>query len=151
FQSTRYPWPGTELSKVPYDLVPLVPPREAEAALRERKKQQAVLDADVKKREAEKVAADRAAKDSPTPEAKQQADAANKAVQAARRARDQFAKTPLPFETAYAVAEGTRRVGDARVHQRGDPEKLGRAAPRRFLGVLGGRKLPAHVKGSGRL
>src|SRR5262249_33882206 len=54
FQSTRYPWPGTELSKVPYDLVPLVPPREAEAALRERKKQQAVLDADVKKREAEK-------------------------------------------------------------------------------------------------
>ncbi len=151
FQSTRYPWPGTELSKVPYDLVPLIPPEEAEAALQERKQKQAELDARVKQGEAEKAAADKAAKETPTPDVKERADAAAKAVQAARKERDQFAKTPLPFETAYAVAEGARWVGNARMHTRGDPEKLGKEVPRKFLGALGGQTVPPEARGSGRL
>jgi hypothetical protein len=49
---------------------------------------------------------------------------------------------------AYAVAEGT--IGDARMHQRGDPEKPGPAIPRRWLEVLGSEKVPPN-SGSGRL
>src|SRR5439155_15479923 len=49
FSSTRYPWPGIELDKVPRDLVPLVPPQQAEAVEKERRQQLAELDAAVKK------------------------------------------------------------------------------------------------------
>jgi Protein of unknown function (DUF1553)/Protein of unknown function (DUF1549)/Planctomycete cytochrome C len=64
--------------------------------------------------------------------------------------------TPLPRdlvtlpsgETAYAVAEG--KSGDAKMHLRGDPEKLGANVPRRWLEVLGGQKIPSDG-GSGRL
>jgi hypothetical protein len=38
-----------------------------------------------------------------------------------------------------------------RVHQRGEPTKLGDVVPRRFLEILGGEPLPADVEGSGRL
>ncbi len=52
------------------------------------------------------------------------------------------------METAYAVAEG--KIGDAKLHLRGDPEKLGPDAPRRWLELLGGQLVPADG-GSGRL
>src|SRR5262249_8970140 len=63
FQSTRYPWPGTELSKVPYDLVSLAPPEEVEAVTKERQRKQAEFDAEVKRLEKEKSAADKAVKE----------------------------------------------------------------------------------------
>src|SRR5262249_55880279 len=136
FQSTRYPWPGIELDKVPPDLVPLVPPEQAEAVLKERRQQQAALDLKVKRLEEEKAAADtvlkeaEATKDAKEREvraaaARQRVEEMVKSLQATKKERDQFAKSPLPIETAYAVAEGTRRVGNARVQLRGDPEKLG--------------------------
>ncbi len=153
FQSTRYPWPGTELAKVPYDLVPLVPPDVAAAAEKERAEQLATLDAKVKRLEGEKAAADKAAKESP--DAKPRADEAAKALQAAKKERDLFAKKPLRIETAYAMADGKTQgkkiVGNAKVHLRGDPEKLGTEVPRRFLTALGGEPLPPAVRGSGRM
>jgi hypothetical protein len=54
-----------------------------------------------------------------------------------------------PYAMAYAVADGTAQ--DVRVHQRGEPTKLGDVVPRRFLEILGGEPLPADVEGSGRL
>ncbi len=50
---------------------------------------------------------------------------------------------------AYAVSEG--KPADARILVRGEPQTLGPAAPRGFLTVLGGQKLPPEEKGSGRL
>lgn len=54
---------------------------------------------------------------------------------------------PPPIPVAYAVVD--RAVKDARFQQRGDPEKLGEAVPRRWLSVFGGAKVPPE-SGSGR-
>src|SRR5262249_22656348 len=144
FQSTRYPWPGIELDKVPYDLVPLAPPEQAEPVLRERQEKLAALDARVKQLQGEKAAADKALKDGDEDAKPEEAEARRaetrrrveeltKAAQAAKQERERLAKVPLALEMAYSVAEGTRRVGHARVQQRGDPEKPGQEVPRHFL------------------
>ncbi|MFN3485230.1 MAG: DUF1553 domain-containing protein [Planctomycetota bacterium] len=57
FQSTRYPFPGIELNKVPRDLVPLVPPEEVERILAPHRERLAALEAQVKRLEAEQAAA----------------------------------------------------------------------------------------------
>jgi hypothetical protein len=49
---------------------------------------------------------------------------------------------------AYAVVEGL--AANARIHRKGDPKNLGDEAPRGFLTILGGQKLPAGYQGSGR-
>lgn len=51
-------------------------------------------------------------------------------------------------EVAFAVTEG--KPADARLHLRGDPEKLGDVVPRRWLEVFGGTPLKNHAE-SGRL
>ncbi|MFN0122903.1 MAG: PSD1 and planctomycete cytochrome C domain-containing protein [Blastocatellia bacterium] len=56
---------------------------------------------------------------------------------------------PPNVERAYAVTEG--QAGDARIHRKGDLKNLGDVAPRGFLQILGGARLPANAKGSGRL
>ena len=56
---------------------------------------------------------------------------------------------PPNVERAYAVAEGL--PADARIHRKGDLKNLGEVAPRGFLQILGGTRLPANAKGSGRL
>jgi hypothetical protein len=55
---------------------------------------------------------------------------------------------PAPsIPVAYAVVEGT--PVDAKIHLRGDPEKLGASVPRRWISILGGNPLQAPT-GSGR-
>jgi hypothetical protein len=75
-------------------------------------------------------------------------------AKAVRKERDEFANRPLPFPTAYAVTEaqpgGKRKVGNACVQIKGDPDHPGREVPRRFLTVLGGQAIPAGAAGSGR-
>ncbi|MCW5969103.1 MAG: PSD1 domain-containing protein [Blastocatellales bacterium] len=56
---------------------------------------------------------------------------------------------PPNVERAYAVTEG--KPADARIHRKGDLKNLGDVAPRGFLRILGGARLPANHKGSGRL
>ena len=56
------------------------------------------------------------------------------------------ARLPAPA-LAYAVTEGT--IADARLHQRGDPEKLGKVVPRRWLSLFGSERVTG--AGSGRL
>jgi hypothetical protein len=153
FASTRYPWPGIELEQRQRDFVPLVPREKAEALLRERAERQAALDAAFKRLEAEKKSVDLAMKEIAEGELariKEYGDSLAKSVDAAKKEKDQFGKTPLPFETAYAVSEG-KTVSNAKMQIKGDPERLGKEVPRRFLEVLGGQPLSSDIKGSGRL
>lgn len=57
--------------------------------------------------------------------------------------------TSGPFDMAYAVAEGTPH--DAAIQLRGEPTQPGDVVPRGFIKVLGGKALPSHATGSGRL
>ena len=66
---------------------------------------------------------------------------------AAQKAREAVAARVL-YDVAYAVREGTPT--NARIQLRGEPDRLGKEVPRRFLQILGGDPVPPG-KGSGRL
>src|SRR5262249_32607340 len=128
FSSTRYPWPGIELDRAPRDLVALAPANEIAKVNKERQQKLSELDAAIKKLEVDKAPKDK--------------------IQAAKKEREKFAKVPLPYETAYAVIDGKNepkkrigQVGDARLMLKGDPDRLGKAVPRRFPLILGGQSL----------
>ena len=166
FSSTRYPRPGIELDKVQRDFVPLAPPEQIAAFTRERDAKLKTFSDRVKQLVADKAQAEQAlvAAEKLKDEGERKAKIADltKAltafkgkIKAAQKESEDFARRPLPFETAYAVAEGVtegkKKVGNARVQIKGDPERLGPEVPRRFPTVLGGQMLPAAAKGSGRL
>lgn len=66
---------------------------------------------------------------------------------ATRRRAELLASRPL-VPLAYAVADGSPR--HARIQKRGEPSDLGDEVPRKFLDILGGRKVQA-TQSSGRL
>ncbi len=140
FDSTRYPWPGIELEKRQRDFVPLVPAADAEEAQKARKAALDKLTAEVKALE----------KEHKGEQDKEKKAALDKKLRAKKKEKDKLFQSPLPYPTAYAVAEG-RKVGDAAMQMKGDPEKPGAVVPRRFLGVLGGQSLAKDDKTSGRL
>jgi len=129
----------------PKDLIPLTPKAELEAATKAWKEQLAALDADVKKAEAAKAAADKLPD---APDKKAKVDEATKAITAAKAKHKQVSET-VPYELAYAVADS--KPANARLHVRGDPTRLGEEVPRRFIQVLGGQPLPKDCGNSGRL
>jgi hypothetical protein len=139
FESTRYPWPGIELEKKQRELVPLVLKSEVETALKARSEKQKELDAEVKRLEGELKLADGDDKKK-----------LEKSLASAKKAAEKHSNSALPFEQAYAVAEGPK-AGNAAIQIKGDPARPGDVVPRRFLTVLNGNELPADVKGSGRL
>jgi hypothetical protein len=67
---------------------------------------------------------------------------------ALERQRVELLRAPPKQDVAFAVVEG--KPADARVHIKGDPEKLGDAVPRRWLEVLGGQRI-ASATTSGRI
>jgi hypothetical protein len=67
-----------------------------------------------------------------------------------KKKREELEKVPLPFDTAYAVAEGNK-IANAHLQVKGDPKKLGDEVARRFPTVFGGQTLPADEQGSGRM
>ncbi len=141
FHSTRYPWPGIELDKKQRDFVPLVPPAklaEAEQAMAAKEKEQKRLDAEVKELK------DKIKKLSAEEKAEAEAD-----LKEAEKAAEENQKKPLPFTTAYAMAEAAKQE-DVRIQQKGDPAKPGDLIHRRFLTVLGGKEVPTDSKSSGR-
>ena len=141
FHSTRYPWPGIELDKKQRNFVPLVPVgklAEAEAAQKAKEKEQSRLNSEVQRlKEAVK-----------NPQAEKKADLQAQ-LKAAEKALAEIQKKPLPFDTAYAVAESAK-ISDVAVQMKGDPAKLGPVEPRHFLTVFGGAKLEHGEKSSGR-
>ncbi|HUX87633.1 MAG TPA: DUF1549 and DUF1553 domain-containing protein, partial [Chloroflexota bacterium] len=161
FQSTRYPWPGIEDDKVPRDLVPLVSAEAAAMAQSERQRQRSALDARIKQLEDDSAAAAKALEEAMkadgnqkrarVAEAKERVRELDQALRGPRKERGILIKKALPIEMAYAVAEGTKKVGNARIYINGNPERAGNEAPRHFPKVLGGMELPPEIKGSGRL
>jgi mono/diheme cytochrome c family protein len=138
FSSTRYPWPGIELDRAQHDLVPLASGAEIEEYSKGRQLKLAEFDARIKQLEEDKASQEK--------------------IRAAKKEREQFAKQPVPFPTAYAMLDGPTeakkrigQVGNVRMHMKGDPDRPGAEVPRRFPLVLGGQTLPAGIKGSGRL
>jgi hypothetical protein len=162
FHSTRYPWPGIELEKRQRDLVPLVSVDVVEKARRERNREKERMDSLVRQFEAEKKAADEALgrlrerekEGGLTPEQLEEAgrDLArlDELFKAARRDRERLDSIPMPYDTAYAVAEGAKRE-DVMVQIKGNPQNTGEMIERRFPEVMGGHRLPPDQKGSGRL
>ncbi len=75
-------------------------------------------------------------------------DVAKRAALDVRTAHIERQRSELQrLETAYAVSEGL--ASNARLHLRGDPEKLGPETPRRWLEIFGGAPVPPDG-GSGR-
>ncbi len=143
FNSTRYPWPGIELEQKQRDLVPLVSADEVVQANQLRGIEQKLLDAQVKELEEKKKALGQDAKD----EDKKSVD---ELIKKARENAENFAKQPLPFEQAYAIVDA-KTIANSPIHIKGDPNKVGEVAPRHFLTVLGGQKVPDNDSTSGRL
>jgi hypothetical protein len=82
---------------------------------------------------------------------RKQSEQAEAAVVAARAKYNQLEAKP-PYDLAYGVSENPTAAGhNVRVQLRGEATKLGAEAPRRFLEILGGDKLPEKFSGSGRL
>jgi len=152
FASTRYPWPGIELQQYQRDLVPLAAADLVEKVARERSEKKAQDDVLLKRLEAEKKHYERAAAEAVDGEAdrlKEESNDLNKEIDRLRKGAGSILKQPLPYETAYAVLDQPH-CGNAKVQIKGDPERLGREVPRRFIEILGGQSLASDSKGSGR-
>lgn len=163
FGSTRYPFPGSENTRYPYNFVVLLPPEEAEAVAEPLAAERSALEARVAKLEEYRKTAEQARKEAGSRE-EDDAERANgvpgvtrmdlddiaAGLEAAKKRlhalRVEWASVPK----AYAVAEADR-PRNARIHKRGNPRDAGDPVPRGFLHVLGGQKLPKDVEGSGRL
>jgi hypothetical protein len=128
FQSTRYPFAGSEDAEgsgYQRDLTPLVPGPEAQAALAPWERRLGAAEAEL-----DRLRALRAPRGE------------------AQRARTRVVAERPVLEAAFAVREGT--PADARIQRRGDPMTPGPEVPRRFLSALGGRRLPDPGSESGR-
>ena len=143
FNSTRYPWPGIELEQKQRDLVPLVPADVAEQVLRSRAEEQKRLDEEVNSLERLKK---EAAADSNNEVRKNLDDQ----IKTAKENASTCAKQSMPFEQAYAIVDA-KTIADSPIQIKGDPNKTGEIAPRHFLTVLGGQRVPETNKTSGRL
>jgi len=124
FESTRFASPGCEFRQNPKDLVPLVSPSEWSRTVQPFQEKIAKLDGAIRA----------------------ESNVFRRAL--LTRERIEFVRSSPKPDVAYAVAEGT--PADAKLHLRGDPEKLGDATPRRWLEVFGGTPLK-DAKASGRL
>ncbi|HLF94920.1 MAG TPA: DUF1549 domain-containing protein, partial [Planctomycetota bacterium] len=128
FQSTRYPFPGSEDAEgaaYQRDLVPLIPAAEAEALLGPWLARMNANEAELERLRAQRV----------------------RTNEASKRRTTLLGQRPV-LEEAFAVAEGFPE--NARIQKRGDPMTPGPEVPRRFLSALGGQRVPENGPGSGR-
>lgn len=158
FDSTRYPFAGSENVQEQQDLVPRLAPSHVEALLKPFKADLDLIDEEIKRLEQERTAlqaqpatvTDKV--DVPDKQEKQvtrTADEIRAEINKLNKLRKSIRGKMPEIEMAFAVAEGTPRNG--RVQRRGDPRNLGEEVPRRFLQILGGHELPSWARGSGRL
>jgi cytochrome c553 len=134
FKSTAYPHAGTEIYPHTFGFAALDPAKAGE--LKRNEDQLSGLDNRIEDIKAGKIKF-------PSDDEKRKAETENQAN--LRRFSNQY-----PYlQKAYAVSEG--KPANAKIMVRGEPASLGPEAPRGFLTVLGGQKLPADEQGSGRL
>ncbi len=132
FESTVYAFPGVETSPRPYGFIALGGP--------DKQNQLTAWENQIKDIY-EKIRKLRFT------DAKDKADAKEEVEKLKGQALALELKPPeIPH--AYAVKDGAGK--NSRMHYKGDPKQLGEEAPRGFLTVLGGQKLPPEEKGSGR-
>ncbi len=134
FKSTNYPHAGTEIYPHTYGFAALDPQQAAE--LKRYETQLSGLDNRIEDMKANRIKF-------PNDEEKRKAEAENQ-----NNLRRLSARYPY-FQKAYAVTEG--KSVNARIMMRGEPATLGPEAPRGFLTILGGQRVPEDEKGSGRL
>ena len=139
FNSTRYPWPGIELEQRQRDLVPLVPEAEAKKVIDERNAKNKEFEVRIMQMFADKAKLE--GKDK---------EPLQKKIDDLKQEQRKVVNAPLPFGTAYAVAEGKKR-GDSRIQSKGDPTKETETVRRGFPEVLGGQTLSDIHMTSGRL
>jgi len=161
FDSSRYPFAGSENVNEQRDFVFRLPPEAVEAALRpftgrlkplEERIEQLKKERDALEKAGAGVDAKAKAESNPgtgTVPAHRTAKEIDAEIKEAKAERRAILRQMPVLESAYAVAEETPH--DAPVLLRGDPGKKGDVVPRRFLQVLGGQPLPVDVKESGRL
>ena len=131
FESTRYSFPGSEEKKRPYDLVPVLPPAEAERVKAEFDAEFASLETKIKELDVAEKSEEVAAQ-----------------LVGLQATRDAMKKTG-PYELVYAVIDKADPQ-HARIQIRGDKLKPGDEVPRKNLVFLGDDPLSADA-GSGRL
>ena len=149
FQSTRYPFPGSENKKRQRDLVPLVSATEYAAVMAPFQEEMAAIDADLEALQIERQAArDKAEGRTPAVEPKRTQLELLEAFRGIRAQRDALQDRLPEVPMAYAVAEG--KPASARIQKRGEPFNLGEEVPRGFLPALGGGPFAEGEAGSGR-
>jgi hypothetical protein len=150
FESTRFPFPGSENKKRQRDLVPLIPQSEVDAVMAPFEEELTAIDQELEDLQAERKAArDKAEGRTPAFEPKRTQLELLEAFRGIRAKRDALQDRLPDIPTAYAVVDGQPR--NSRIQKRGEPFNLGEEVPRAFLSALGGAPLPPEEKGSGRL
>jgi hypothetical protein len=145
FSSTRFPYPGCETTRHQKDVVPLIPPDEADALLKPYRERLAAFEEQLKGIDDEL----KRLKESSEPAKEKASKELRDRREKLRKERDLFVVAGRPaMETAYAVSEG--KPSNARLHVKGDPKREGKEVPRGFLQVLGGARIPDGAAGSGR-
>lgn len=134
FQSTRFPFPGSENQKTPSDLVLLSGDNEKRRGL---------------ERESERLGNEIKSLKREVRDKKKPLGYRLKLAGLTLKQRDAKKKLSAFDDFAYAVAEG--KAGDAGIHAQGNPSERGETVRRGFLQVLGGQMLPEETEGSGRL
>jgi mono/diheme cytochrome c family protein len=141
FQSTKYPFPGSEKNHKPGDLVARNQ-AEYDTVMKPYLDELYKVTSKLGKTEGEKRAFVEGVKPGRT-----MADILSE-IKELEAQRDPILARMPKIDMAYAVAEGN--PGNARIQKRGEPKDLGDEAPRGFLKVLY-TKEPPQLKGSGRL
>lgn len=160
FASTRYAFPGTEIYKVPRDLIILAPAEEV-ARVRAREEELTKLPDTIERLQGVRngiVARLRTIAEKGEAKAGEKAELEQKLLQAkadieeaqARQRKLDHEREEERFEKVYGVSD-KEKPADAKVHLKGDPGKPGPVVRRGFLTILGGQKLPEGAVGSGRL
>jgi hypothetical protein len=153
FDSTRYPFAGSENIQQQKDFVVRLPAAEADKILKPYLDQLKPLDAQLKRLKEEKKALERATPETeggdPSEPGKRTLKEVKAEIEILKQRRLPIAAQMPMLESAYAVVDETPH--NARIQRRGDPKNLGDEVPRRFLQILGGQELPPDEKGSGRL
>ncbi|HUR54471.1 MAG TPA: DUF1553 domain-containing protein, partial [Gemmataceae bacterium] len=161
FSSTKYAFPGTEIYRHTKDFVGLGNPEDTEKlAVWEGRlaelddKYETLLREKDRLASAEKRAKELAATrpalaaTQPTTQPVRTSDVVRAEMFEIQNEQRRLEFNPPKVEKAYAVSEGN--VGDARMQIKGDPKILGADVRRGFLTILGGQKVPAESKESGR-
>lgn len=159
FNSTRYPFAGSENEKRQRNLIPLIAQEEVERLMEPVRKELQPLDEQIESIQAQ-IAQLRKEQNRPEQEGedeqqekeepgKKTITQLREEVRGLRRKKDEINGKAPDFEKAFAVMEG--KPGDVHIQIRGEPGRNGELAARKFLAVLGDHKLPASEKGSGRL